>query len=113
MMSIGWAPKDCQADVAHVYIQAVFAIVKQAAPVRNFAITRDTRDIYPRLTWFFLPVGEAFRVTVWNLMSDLHELDIDRKAELEHLELFVPIHHHADIDLFPVRIHGEILNQLG
>src|SRR5215207_3854796 len=111
MMSIGWAAQDCQADVAHIDIQTVFAIVQQAEAIRSFFVTRDTGDIHPGLTRFLFPIGETFCVPVGYLVGYLHELDIDRKTQLEHLELFVPIYQHADIDLFPVGVHGEVLDQ--
>src|SRR5687768_6097674 len=112
MMNIHWAAQHSQADVAHVHIQAVFTIVEEAKTIRNFFVTRDTGDIHPGLSWFFFPIGKTFGVPVWDLVRNLHKLDIDRKTQLEHLEFFVPIHYHADVDLLPVGVHREVLHQL-
>src|SRR5512142_1742483 len=49
MVSIGGTPQDGQANVAHVHVQAVFAVVEQAEAVGYIPVARGAGNIHPGL----------------------------------------------------------------
>ncbi len=113
VMGISGTAQHRQADVAYIHIQAVLAVVEQAKAIRDLFVTRDAGNVYPGLAGLFFSIRKALRVSVGNLVRDLHEFHIDRKAQLEHLALLAPVHGHADVDLLAIGVHGEVLDQLG
>ena len=53
------------------------------------AVARCAGEIHPTLARYFFAIRELLDVTIRNLVGDFHELDINRKTQLEQFELFM------------------------